>query len=326
MLLAEYIIRFTNTTKYRLMDFLNKYQDFFTNDYTFIDQYFSGKSETIDHDRLRRLQKLLNDCNELKAQFKNYSNRFDNCGYWVLMEWIDDLIMQVEKVTKLPKFRRTTFTARNYKPVIQAESSIGSQRTMEDLSDMIASAGYDKITWENLMLQNDLEEADWEIDALKPVTAMVDNDTPAAVTTILEPPVGVRVYGKDIARKITIEVTENVSYNTNNGVKIVRKIGDLSIVEYRDNLDQKINILLGLQRGTVPGNPLLGVDPALTAGVTVAQLSVTTISRQLVDTFMQNDLFQSVTLSSVERQQDWLLGTLEIRTKYNDSVVKKIKL
>ena len=333
MLVAEYIIRFSNVTKYRLTDFLERYQEFFDNDYTFIDQYFSGLSETVDHDRLRRLQKLLTDCKELQAQFKNYANRFDNCGYWLLMEWIDDLITQVEKVVKLPKFRRTTLTVRNYKPVIQVESTIGAQRTMEDLSTAIQSSGYDRVTWEQLMLDNDLEEDQWEIDELVPVTAMVNNITPAAVRTILEPPVGEQVYGKDIARKITIEVEEEVNTKAVFGrsgdettVTSARRIGDLKIVKYKDNIDQKVMILMGLRRGTVPDNPLLGVDPNLTAGVTAAQLSLPTVRRQQVDTFLQDDLFESVDMTAIEQVQDGLVCTLEIKTKYNDKVTKKVKL
>lgn len=333
MLVAEYIIRFSNVTKYRLTDFLERYQEFFDNDYTFIDQYFSGLSETVDHDRLRRLQKLLADCKELQAQFKNYANRFDNCGYWLLMEWIDDLITQVEKVVKLPKFRRTTLTARNYKPVIQVESTIGAQRTMEDLSTAIQSSGYDRVTWEQLMLDNDLEEDQWEIDELVPVIAMVNNITPAAVRTILEPPVGEQVYGKDIARKIAIEVEEEVNTKAVFGrsgdettVTSARRIGDLKIVKYKDNIDQKVMILMGLRRGTVPDNPLLGVDPNLTAGVTAAQLSLPTVRRQQVDTFLQDDLFESVDMTAIEQVQDGLVCTLEIKTKYNDKVIKKVKL
>ena len=249
------------------------------------------------------------------------------------MEWIDDLITQVEKVVKLPKFRRTTLTARNYKPVIQVESTIGAQRTMEDLSTAIQSSGYDRVTWEQLMLDNDLEEDQWEIDELVPVTAMVNNITPAAVRTILEPPVGEQVYGKDIARKITIEVEEEVNTKAVFGrsgdettVTSARRIGDLKIVKYKDNIDQKVMILMGLRRGTVPDNPLLGVDPNLTAGVTAAQLSLPTVRRQQVDTFLQDDLFESVDMTAIEQVQDGLVCTLEIKTKYNDKVTKKVKL
>ena len=183
------------------------------------------------------------------------------------------------------------------------------------------------------MLDNDLEEDQWEIDELKPVTAMVNNITPAAVTTILEPPVGEQVYGKDIARKITIEVEEEVETKADfrrsgdrKSVISARRIGDLKIAKYKDNIDQKVMILMGLNRGTVPDNPLLGVDANLTAGVTAAQLSLPTVRRQMVDTFLQDDLFESVDMTAVEQNQDSLVCTLEIKTKYNDKVTKKVKL
>ena len=204
---------------------------------------------------------------------------------------------------------------------------------MEDLSIAIQSNGMDRVSWEQLMLDNDLEEDQWEIDELKPVTAMVNNITPAAVTTILEPPIGEQVYGKDIARKITIEVEEEVATKAvfrrsgdSTTVASTRRIGDLKIVKYKDNIDQKVMILMGLNRGTVPDNPLLGVDPNRTAGVTAAQLSLPTVRRQMVDTFLQDDLFEAVDMVSIEQNQDSLVCTLEIKTKYNDKVTKKVKL
>ena len=85
-------------------------------------------------------------------------------------------------------------------------------------------------------------------------------------------------------------------------------------------------ILMGMNRGTVPDNPLLGVDPNLTAGVTAAQPALPTVRRQMVDTFLQDDLFESVDMTAIEQNQDSLVCTLEIKTKYNDKVTKKVKL
>lgn len=330
MILPQYVIRFSNVTKYDLRGFLNRYKEFFDEDYSYIDDYFAGAVETLENDRLKRLQNLLRDCRELQSQFKNYANRFSDCGYWLLMEWIDDLVMQVEKTLKLPKYYRTTLTARNYKPVIQVDTTVGSQRTMEDVATAIQSTGASRTTWEELMTGNDLEEDQWEIDKLTPVTALVNNQLPAAVTTILEAPVGVQVYGKDIRRKITIKVEDRVTTKTRvarERLEVTKIIGDLDIVAYADNLDQKVMILMGMRRGSVPEYPLLGIDAGLSTGNTAGSVSFPMIQRQQVDTFMQDDLFEYVAVTDIDQtQSDSYILTMEIKTKYDSKVTKKVKI
>jgi hypothetical protein len=304
-MLESVIIDFENITKYPLVSFMERFQDFSSRSYPHIDRYFSGKTENIDNEHLMSLQWLTDEIKTLNAQFKNFSNRFEICGYWELMEFIENLNDLIERTNKLPKFRRTVLTKRGYKPYVQMDGTIGSFRTAEDVTSNIINFDDQNSAWQNLMRDNDMDEGDWEIDELKPITTYVDNRINVVVTTILDQPVGERVYGIDIARKIKFDSLNN----------------DLNLVVYRNNINQKIDILLELNKGDVPEDNQFGKDLSHAVGSNASQIGYLLLARDIVSTFMQNDLFDYVSVVSMEQQEDSLQVRLNIKTKYDSSTV-----
>ena len=119
-------------------------------------------------------------------------------------------------------------------------------KTPQDLADEIDSLG---VTETTLLLDNDFQEDDWEIDKLSPIKATINNQTNLVVESIIEAPIGNHVYGKDINKKITI------------------KDNDLDIKRYEDNVEQKVDTLLRLNRGDIPETPTLGKN--ISTGKTV---------------------------------------------------------
>jgi len=302
------IYEFEKVTKYPLLNFLNDYRLFMLNSYPIVLQYFSGESDSIDNVHLNSLSKLTKDCVLLGVQFKNFSSKFSTCGYWELMDLVETLNVTLEKINKLPKFLRTSKTKYGYKPYIQVDTTVGGMRTMEDVANSIKNVSGESYDWVDLMLNNDLEESDWEIDELKSISAFVNNATDIVVTTILDQPIGERIYGKDICKEITF--IDN----------------DLEIVQYRDNVDQKCVILLELNRGDVPENPLFGKDMSLISGSTVKQFSYPILVEDITNTFMQNDLFEYVNVKSFNFSDGDMTLTCDIKTKYNYKTEKKISI
>lgn len=299
------IIEFEKVTKYPLIQFLTRYRDFMLNSYPAINRYFSGETEGIDNSHLVALKKLTSECKDVLAQFKNFANKFSNCGYWELMDYIDDLNNTIEKINKLPKFRRTSLTKRGYQPYVQVAGSVGGYRTTEDVANSVKEINHDNTNWIDLMLNNDLNEVDWEIDKLKPINVFVNNRTDVVVTTILDQPIGERIYGKDIARKITF------------------KNNDLMTVEYQENVEQKSNILLELNRGDVPENMLFGKNKDL-FGTAVKQFSYPEVVSDISNNFLQNNLFEYAVVTSFNFDNGSMTMTVEIKTKYDYKTEKKI--
>ena len=301
------INEFEQVTKYPLKAFLRKYADFMTGGYTEIRNYFSGRTVEISNESVSALRDLTVECRDVLAQFKNFTNKFSTCGYWELMDYIDNLNNTLEKINKLPKFLRTSLGKRGYTPSVQVSSTVGSDRTVDDVASTARELNQDNTQWVDLMLQNDWNEDDWEIDKLRSVNVFINNRTQIVVTTIIDQPIGDRVYGTDILRKIGF---------VNN---------DLALAVRKDNIEQKSVILLELVRGDVPENMLFGKNPMF-FGSNAPIVNYSEVVTDIVNCFMQNDLFASVNVTDISFANGEATMKVEIQTKYDYKTEKTIVL
>lgn len=306
-MISTLILEFEKITKYPLTDFILKSKNFFSNSYSEIDRYFSGITNSIDNSHLIFLKEITQEINIITAHFNNFANKFSSCGYWELMEYLDELKSVIEKIHKLPKFKRTSLTKRGYQPVIQVESSVGGLKTVEDLADSVNSTNSENANWIDLMLANDFNEDDWDIEKLSSMTVVI-NTGDVMVRSILDQPIGKRIYGKDIYRKITF---------SNN---------DLLTVEYHDNIDQKCDILLEVNRGDVPEDKLFGKNLFAISGVNLKAFSYPELLSNIQDLFAQNDLFEYARVSNFSTEGDKAMITVEIKTKYDYKTEKRVTI
>lgn len=298
---ADVANEFENITKFELLQYFTDYSDFLQNDYSEVYAYYSGNSESIDNAKLTTLSTLLNKSNNLMRIFQEFAGKLGNVGYWELQQYCQDLKDTLERISKLPKYCRTAKTCRGYKPYVQVNEDIGGMKTIADLADQLGN-----ITENELILNNDLEEGDYEIDKLSSITALVENQTNVVVSTIMEQPIGKRIYGKDIQRKI--DFSDN----------------DLTIVKYENNVEQKAEILLEINKGDVPEIPNFG--KTVVSGQTYSGYNYGELMSDLQDNFLQDDLFDNVTISDIDYDNGDLYATVKIQTKYVYSTTKNMKI
>ena len=299
---ADIAINFQNITKFDLRQYFIDYRDFLTNDFPDVSNYYAGKTETIDAAKIKRLKDLITRSRNLLQQFSTFATKFSNVGFWELQQYCQDLNETLERITKLPKYNRVSKSPRGYKPYIQALYSVGGMRTMEDVAREIGET----TTESELILNNDLEEENYDIDKLSNINALVNNTSGVVVDTILETPIGNRVYGRDIQRKIEIEGN------------------DLKIVEWEDNVEQKVEILLMLEQGDIPEMPNLG--RAVIEGSNYRDYNYTELLTDLRNVFYQDDLFAYVGITDVSYKDGDISVNVEVNTKYIYSTTKTITL
>lgn len=300
---SNIVTQFENITKFALLQYFEDYRDFMQNDFSYISEYYNGDTSSIDASHISNFNALRTKSKTLMQQFINFSHRLSNCGFWELQEYCQDLNDVLEKITKLPKYYRTSKTVRGYQPYIQVKSNIGGLKTVQDLAQEINSEGVSEIS---LIIDNDLQEKDWNIDELSSITAFVNNQTDVVVETILEQPIGNQIYGKDINRKITLE---------NN---------DLAVKKYEDNVEQKCDILLSLERGNIPEMPNFGKNRL--QGTNMSDYNYTELVKDLQSVFLQNDLFEDIEISDIEYKQGDIFVNCTIKTKYSYSTQKTLKI
>lgn len=298
---ADVANEFENITKFELLQYFTDYSNFLQDDYSDVYAYYSGNSESIDNTKLSTLSTLLNKSNDLTRIFQEFAGKLGNVGYWELQQYCQDLKDTLERISKLPKYCRTAKTCRGYKPYVQVSEDIGGMKTIADLADQLGN-----ITENELILNNDLEEGDYEIDSLSSITALVENQTNIIVSTIMEQPIGKCIYGKDIQRKIDF---------SNN---------DLTVVKYEDNVEQKADILLEINKGDIPEMPNLG--KTVVSGQTYSGYNYGELVSDLRDNFLQDDLFDNITISNIEYDNGDLYAAVKIQTKYVYSTTKNMKI
>lgn len=302
----ETILRdFLSITNYPIVVFLTKYVEFSQNNYNDIYNYFSGEKEDVSQESMSNLNWLLGECSKIISVFKSFENKLNNCGYWELMELIDNINTELEKLKKTPKYARTVKTKTSYKRTVQYNSQIGGGVTVEDVANDLTMQ--ESTEWQKILQENDIKEFQWEIDKIRGVNAFTSGSfTPAS--TVIDQPIGDRVYGSDIRQTIDF------------------KNGDLILVTGKLNLEQKIGILLNLKRGDVPEFPLFGKNPFFN-GSSSKEFSIIGMVNDIKKTFLQNDLFDDVSVSglgSSESEFDTL--TLAIKTIYSNETFKEIRI
>lgn len=299
-MIAKIANEFENITKFALLQYFQDYRDFLQQDYSDVYAYYSGASESIDSSKINKIQSLLVMSNNLTRTFQTFAGKLGNVGYWELQQYCQDLKDTLERITKLPKYCRTSKTVRGYKPYIQVSEDIGGMRTIQDIADKVGD-----ISEEELILNNDLEEQNYEIDKLSQITAFVNNQSNVVVSTIMEQPIGQKIYGRDINRKI--------SFQDN----------DLSVVAYEDNIEQKCDILLNLNRGDIPEFPMLGKN--ITAD-SYSNYNYAELVSDLRDNFFQDDMFESIDVVDIDVKEGDIFVTCNIKTKYIYSTTKSTKV
>lgn len=303
-MISDIANEFENITKFSLLEYLIKYRDFLQNDYSDIYSYYSGNVENISAEKFKTLSELLSLSNDLTRTFQTFSGKLGNVGYWELQRYCQDLKDTLERINVLPKYCRTAKTSRGYKPYVQVSGEIGGMKTIQDLAEQIGG----EMSENELIINNDLQEQDYEIDKLKEIKALVNNQTDVVVNTILEQPIGRKIYGRDINRKISF--TDN----------------DLSIVKYEDNVEQKCSVLLELNKGDIPEFPNFGKNNSLGAGM--QKYNYAELILDIRENFEQDDLFESIDVIdiSADKSTGNISLSIEVKTKYSYSTTQSIEL
>lgn len=303
-MLSDIANKFQEITKFDLYQYFVDYADFMRNQYSSIHAYYSGRSESINGDYVNNLNNLVKRSDDLLKLFITFGPKMGNVGYWELQNYCQDLYDTIKKVTLLPKYLRTSKTPRGYKPYVQIDFTVGGMSDFRDIAQRINS---NEITEESLILGNDFEEEDYEINELKNAKAFIENQNRGIVVkTILEEPVGNKVYGRDINR--------NIGFSNN----------DLNIVEWEDNVLQKVEVILEMVQGDVPEMPNMGRRK--TMGDNFSNYSYPELVRDVQGSFLQDDLFDSVDFEDISINNGDIYATVNIVTKYIYGVKRTIKI
>ena len=120
--------------------------------------------------------------------------------------------------------------------------------------------------------------------------------------------VGEKIYGRDIKKKLTFEDD------------------DLKSLDYKETVNQTVEILASLNKGDIPEYREIGIPIGLYKGSNFSRLNYSSIVRELNKNFSTDDLFSNFNVLEMEYKEGDLYIKYEVNTKYELVIIKNIRI
>ena len=102
---------FKSRTQYDVEQFLIDYVDFADNDYNNIYTYYSGESDIKDSQSFDELERLIEEQKKVVDIFTSNVEALTNYGYWILLEKVEDIGLQLSTTSSLSRWLRSPKTS-----------------------------------------------------------------------------------------------------------------------------------------------------------------------------------------------------------------------
>lgn len=305
MILAS--IKFEEITKMDLLSYFKEAEDFFKNGYVQMSDYYNGTINKVDTSNIKLLNKLLYKSEKVSEQFKTNKQKFQTVDFWELLDFCEVIRTKLQTTKNLAKFLRSSRTDFAFSSGFAYDYITGNQQTLESISSKVLDDTDSENDWVKIALENDLKEAEYDIDGGSNLKLYREKFLGNFVTGIIDIIDGESIYGKDVYRKISFE--DN----------------DLLILSYKDTVFQTVEILSGLKQGDIPEFPALGVNEGMYVGSNLAGMAYSTIVRELKKVFASDDLFVNFKVNKITQKEDFLEISFQVETKYG-LLIEKTRL
>lgn len=269
-------------------------------------KYYNGVENNLDQKHIRNLENLNRRANDLTAQFALNKNKLNTCEYWDLYDLVEDLRTQLQTITNLPKYLRSSRTNSNYRNSFGFTHTMGAQQTFEDISGGILRDTAPDDDWVKISLDNDLLEHQWDIDGGTQLNLFKERFVGGFVKSVVDVMVGEKIYGLDIYKRLTYE---------NN---------DLKVLSHKETVFQSVEILSQLKKGDIPEFPSMGINASIFIGGNLRGLAYPVVIREMAKTFSTHDLFFDFEVTEISYKDGDLKINFKIKTKYQLLVEKTV--
>lgn len=303
------IEEFQELTSIKVNEYLLQINQFFITDFPKIKNWYKGETDKPSAESFKNLFVLLTKSANILTTFASRRDEFVLRFYhFELLENLENVNTKLLWTLNLSKFLRSTRTRNSYKSKIELDYVMKKHETLETVqAEQIGLSGFDNDWWE-LAMRNDLSEEDYDTKGGQALVLPVNFEAGIFLTSVVDNPVGDKMYGRDIKRKLTW------------------KDNDLETLNYNDTVNQSVDIMLETRLGTIPERPKLGYNESLVTGNTQGTVSLPILQRQLLNIFNTDDSLSSFKISRIEFEQDALFLDFEINTTRGVALSKTAKI
>jgi hypothetical protein len=302
---TETFDRFYRVTKIDIQQFITDLVNYYDNYYQNIIDYYTSNG-ILNSNTISKLSDLKIKRDNIKDAFNVYSERLsDFVDMWELLDSFEDMSTKIDTISNSQKWFRSN-KGFSFDNQIESDIVLNQGQNLQDMADEL---GYTNPLddWVNIALKNRLKEEDYDETGGNKLKVTFQNNAQYGINSVLDSISGEKIYGKDICRQFQF---------LNN---------DILILEYKDTLNQTIEILTNTYKGSVPEFPDDGIDKSIVGGNLVTVQSPV-IFKQISKIIGKDDSFKSVTLSKVSDIQDMKFIEIQIQTKIGDKQPQTIAL
>lgn len=291
----------------RLLKFLDSYVKFIQNDYPAIVDFFSGNSDFLDSEHTRKLEGLKETSDDLSNAIIINGFIFDNYLHWEITDYLEDLKVELLRITKTAKFLRSSKTNFNFTNRLEVPRGLLQNQTLEDIAHRVERDADSENSWIDIAFRNDLSELDYNLeDGRSIIVGFQISSRNYSIRSVVDIIIGERILGKDIQRKI-----EFIN-------------DDLKVLGYHETAQQSVEILVNLDRGDVPEFKSFGRSQFV--GTSTKAVGIATLVREMYTVFSSDDSLTRFSVKEYRQEGSDAFLKFEVSTRLGETVTQATAL
>lgn len=306
MSLDNAIDKYEQASSEDVRGFLEEFVDFMDSEQQKIISFYSGDTETLDRGIIENLEDLIKDCNDLINSLNIFSEKLGSSEFWELLNFLEDVETRLQQTRIMPKLLRSSVTLTGNKSGFYRDVVIAEGDTIESTLRSLQIEGADD-RWQDVAIQNNIREEDYGDEPVKAKVRVAGGEA-ININDVVDVIDGKSIYGKDLDDEIAFEDE------------------DLKALSPDKTMEQSVDNLVKLSRGSIPEFPELGIKFSDLIGGTIAQFSYPALVRQLTEIFSQDDTISSISVEDIEFEQQSMILKFNVFTRLGENVQNQIRI
>lgn len=305
----ETLLEFELLTNYPIQIFFKRIGDFLRIDFPQINSYYSGNIGSLNAQSFKNLDSLKLETETIFSTIQFNKNVFTNFKWWGFVEKIEEIDNSLMKIDNLSKWLRSSISKGNFNPNPEVNITFNQGQTLESIErNSLGSDDWDN-TWLDLAIKNDLKEEDYTPEGGFLIKANLNyNFNNFKINSIVDNPIGDKILGVDIDKKITFE--DN----------------DLKVLSPKKTFLQTVTIKVNLKKNDNPEFPDEGISVNMIAGSNINTIAFPILFRQLTSSFKEDDTIKSFSITEIKREQDAVFIVFNVESRLGNIQQTSLKI
>lgn len=299
----DYLDKFKQITGYDIRSFFQSYVDFVNNYYDSIINYYQGGS--MNGDAFQALSDLNKQISIIEPLFKLHETTLDNISMWEILDMFSDIQTKVLTIMNSNKWLRSSKLDRTNSLQMKRQLRMGEsfENVASDLEDEDPDNDWVNITIPQYIIEEEYVDKEGSNNFYINLKTVGNNNVETLVDVLVEN----NIEGKDFSTSFVFD--EN----------------DIQVVQYKESLEQALDIILKSIAGCIPEYKDYGL-PENYIGTTVNAIQYPTIFKSLMNMFQRDDRWKSCELLEVTRQEDSIFLTIKATAVTDQSYVVNVPI